>query len=94
MPGFSLHRELEILVAAGLTPYEALQTGTTAVAAFLGTNTGTVEVGKAADMVLLNDNPLENIRNTGRIHGVSLRGEWLSARALEARLDRYRNDVN
>ena len=94
VPGFSLHRELEILVAAGLTPYEALQTGTTAVAAFLGTNTGTVEVGKAADLVLLNDNPLEDIRNAGRIHGVVLRGQWLAARALEARLEKHRNDVN
>lgn len=94
VPGFSLHRELDILVASGLTPFEALQTGTTAVAKFLGTNTGAVEVGKTADLVLLDANPLENIRNAGRIHGVVLRGQWLSAQALEARLYRHRNDVN
>jgi imidazolonepropionase-like amidohydrolase len=94
VPGFSLHRELDILVASGLTPFEALQTGTTAVAKFLGTNTGAVEVGKAADLILVDDNPLENIKNTGRIHGVLLRGQWLPARALEARLNRHRNDVN
>ncbi len=94
VPGFSLHRELDILVASGLTPFEALQTGTTAVAKFLGTNTGAVEVGKAADLILLDANPLENIKNTGRIHGVVLRGQWLPARALEARLYRHRNDVD
>lgn len=94
VPGFSLHRELEILVASGLTPFEALQAGTTAAANFLGLNTGAVEIGRAADLILLNDNPLEDIKNTSRIHGVVLRGQWLSARALEARLDAYRNDVN
>jgi imidazolonepropionase-like amidohydrolase len=94
VPGFSLHRELEVLVASGLTPFEALQTGTTAVAKFLGTNTGAVEVGKAADLILVDDNPLENIKNAGRIHGVVLRGQWLPARALEARLYRHRNDVD
>lgn len=94
VPGFSLHRELEILVASGLTPFEALQAGTTAAANFLGLNTGAVEIGRAADLILLNDNPLEDIKNTSRIHGVVLRGQWLSARALEARLDAYRNDIN
>jgi imidazolonepropionase-like amidohydrolase len=94
VPGFSLHRELDLLVASGLTPFEALQTGTTAAARFLGTNTGTVEVGKAADLVLLDANPLEDIKNAGRIHGVVLRGQWLSSRALEARLYRHRNDID
>jgi imidazolonepropionase-like amidohydrolase len=92
VPGFSLHRELEILVASGLTPFEALQTGTTAAATYLGSNTGAVEIGRAADLMLLDANPLENIKNASRIHGVVLRGRWLPARALEARLDAYRND--
>jgi imidazolonepropionase-like amidohydrolase len=89
VPGFSLHRELDILVASGLTPFEALRTGTTAVADFLGTNTGVVQVGKDADLLLLDANPLEDIRNSRRIHGVMLRGEWLSASALESRLQKY-----
>lgn len=90
VPGFSLHRELDVLVAAGLTPFEALQTGTTAVAEFLGTNTGFVQVGKDADLLLLDANPLDDIQNSRRIHGVMLRGQWLSASTLEHRLERYR----
>jgi len=58
VPGFSLHHELGFLVAAGLTPFEALQTGTTAVAEFLGTNSGVVAIGHEADLVLLDANPL------------------------------------
>ncbi|MGI9232797.1 MAG: amidohydrolase family protein [Woeseiaceae bacterium] len=93
VPGFSLHRELDALVASGLTPFEALQTGTTAVAGFLEINTGTIAVGKEADLVLLNANPLEDIENSRRIHGVMLRGRWLSAQALESRLAKYSNDA-
>lgn len=89
VPGFSLHRELDVLVTTGLTPFEALQTGTSAVAEFLGTNTGVVQVGKDADLLLLDANPLDDIRNSRRIHGVMLRGEWLPAPALESRLDKY-----
>lgn len=89
VPGFSLHRELDVLVMSGLTPFEALQTGTTAVAEFLGTNTGVVRVGKDADLLLLDANPLDDIRNSRRIHGVMLRGVWLPARMLETRLEKY-----
>jgi imidazolonepropionase-like amidohydrolase len=93
VPGFSLHRELDVLVASGLTPFEALQAGTISVAKFLGTNTGSVEVGREADLLLLDANPLADIENSRRIHGVVLRGNWLPASALEARLQKYRNDV-
>lgn len=89
VPGFSLHRELQVLVSSGLTPYEALQTGTTAVAEFLGTNTGSVAIGRTADLVLLDANPLEDIRNSRRIHGVMLGGRWFSALELEAMLEPY-----
>ena len=88
VPGFSLHDELGFLVAAGLSPYEALQTGTTAVAEFLGTNTGAIEIGRDADLLLLDANPLEDIDNTRRVHGVMLRGTWHSAAELEERLSR------
>jgi len=91
VPGFSLHRELDALVAAGLSPYEALYTGTAAVAEFLGSNGGVIAVGRDADLVLLDANPLNDIRNSRRIHGVMLRGSWYGARALEARLSRYRH---
>ena len=89
VPGISLHRELEVLVDAGLTPFEALRTGTTAVAEFLGTNTGSVQVGKDADLILLDANPLDDIRNSRRVHGVMLRGQWLSATTLEHRLEHF-----
>jgi imidazolonepropionase-like amidohydrolase len=85
VPGFSTHLELETYVAAGLTPFEALTTGTTAVAGFLGSNTGIVAVGRDADLVLLNDNPLADITNTRRVHGVMLRGTWHSRQDLDAR---------
>ena len=91
VPGFSLHHELHFLVESGLTPYEALATGTTASALFLGTNTGSVEVGREADLLLLDSNPFEDISNTRRVHGVMLRGSWYSSRDLQARLEPYRS---
>jgi len=92
VPGFSLHRELGLMVAAGLSPFEALRAGTAAPAEFLGLNTGVVAVGRDADLVLLDANPLEDIGNSRRIHGVVLRGEWYPSKALMARLDSYRRD--
>lgn len=89
VPGFSIHRELDALVAAGLTPYEALRTGTVAVADFLELDTGVVAEGKQADLILLNANPLLDISNSKRIHGVMLRGHWLARGELDARLARY-----
>jgi imidazolonepropionase-like amidohydrolase len=86
VPGYSAHQELGFLVTAGLTPYQALQTGTTAVAQFLGSNTGVVAVGKEADLILLDANPLIDIRNAHRIHGVMLRGQWFTAAKLYSRL--------
>lgn len=94
VPGFSLHDELFFLVEAGLTPYEALATGTTAVAKFFGSNTGLVEVGREADLVLLDANPLRNIGNTRRVHGVMLGGRWYSSRELQTRLERFRAKSN
>jgi len=92
VPGFSLHFELENMVAAGLTPFEALSTGTANVARFLGTNTGYIAPGRAADLVLLDANPLEDIRNTRRIHGVMLRGVWHPRGELQKRIEQYRRD--
>lgn len=89
VPGFSVHRELEALVAAGLSPLDALRTGTLAVAEFLGSSGGSVAEGKDADLILLDANPLADIQNSKRIHGVMIRGDWYSATELEARLERY-----
>lgn len=88
VPGFSAHRELETLVAAGLTPYQALVTGTRNVALYFGTadRVGTVEPGKVADLVLLEGNPLADIANTKRIRGVMARGVWVPREELDQRL--------
>jgi imidazolonepropionase-like amidohydrolase len=88
VPGFSIHRELAALVAAGLTPYQALVTGTRNVAAYFGAaeRAGTIEPGKVADLILLDGNPLADIAHTGRIAGVMVRGVWLPRADLDRRL--------
>jgi imidazolonepropionase-like amidohydrolase len=89
VPGFSVHRELEAMVAAGLTPFEALATGTRNVAAYLGTEdrAGTIAVGMQADFILLDANPLTDIRHTTRRAGVMVRGVWHPQAEIEARLE-------
>ena len=91
VPGFSTHRELEALVKAGLTPFQALTTGTAKVAEYFGTldRTGTIAVGKQADLILLDANPLESIANTRRIAGVVLRGRWIPKSEIDSRLAAY-----
>jgi adenine deaminase len=78
-PGFSLHKELELLVEVGLTATDALRAATVWPAEFLGLSEscGSIEVGKRADLVLLDDNPLRDIKNTQRIHAVILDGRLL-----------------
>ena len=89
VPGFSIHQELEALIDAGLTPYEALVTGTRNVALYFGADGefGTVGEGKAADLILLDANPLADIRNVQRRAGVVVRGRWLPEEELQRRLD-------
>ena len=85
VPGFSLHQELEMMVDAGLTPYDALRTGTVNVAAYLDEteSAGTVEVGKRADFMLVSENPLSDIGNAADVSGVFSHGKWRSAADLE-----------
>ena len=77
VPGVDLHNELALLVEAGFSPLEALQAATLSPAKFLGkTNTyGTIQVGRVADLVLLDMNPLEDISHTRKIHAVVLGGK-------------------
>jgi imidazolonepropionase-like amidohydrolase len=84
----SVHRELLGLVHAGLTPYQALATGTRNVAAFFGTadEVGTVAVGKRADLVLLSGNPLEDVRHAKEPAGVMIGGRWLPRVIIDQRL--------
>lgn len=88
VPGFSLHEELELLQKAGLTPSETLASATRLPAVWLGTDgdRGTVEAGKRADLVLLDADPLVDIRNTRKISGVLVGGRWHDRRKLEGML--------
>lgn len=87
-PGFSLHDELELLVQAGLTPAEALQTATLNPAVYLNLSgsLGTIEKGKTADLVLLEANPIENIGNTRKIFAVVANGRYLPKEELQKML--------
>jgi imidazolonepropionase-like amidohydrolase len=87
-PGFSLHDELELLVSAGLSPMEALQTATRNPARYLdqSKDIGTVEQGKIADLVLLEADPLQDIRNTQKIAAAVVGGRLLPRGALQAML--------
>ena len=87
-PGFALHQELAALVAAGLTPWQALAAATSVPAAWLGVSEdrGTVEVGKRANLVLLDADPLADISNSRAISAVIFNGELLDRRALDDRL--------
>ena len=88
VPGYSAHRELGSLVRAGLTPYQALRTGTVNVAKYLGEEgrSGVVRVGARADLLLLDANPLQDIANSLRINGVVVNGRWISPAERERML--------
>ncbi len=86
--GFGIHDELELLVEAGLTPMAALQAATRNAARALkwDDKLGTVQVGKHADLVLLDANPLADIRNSRAINAVVTRGTILSRSSIDAML--------
>ena len=89
--GFSLHEELELLVDAGLSEVKALQAATRNPAqVFNLTDQGTIARGMRADLVLLDANPLQDIRNTRRIRGVVLAGRMMSRGALDGMLREVR----
>jgi hypothetical protein len=89
VPGFSVQREIEVMAAAGLTPFEILQSGTRNVAEYFGTlpEMGTVEKGKRADLILLDGNPLDDLSNVARRSGVMVKGRWIAEREIQKRLE-------
>jgi len=89
VPGFSLHREMQAMHAAGMSSYAILAAATRNVAAHIGVKgqTGTVVPGAKADLVLLKGNPLEDIGNVARQAGVMVAGRWLSEDEIAKRLD-------
>ena len=100
VPGFALHREIALMVEAGLTPYQVLESGTRNVATYakqdlkLDGRFGTVAVGNRADLMLLDGNPLEDIANVARRSGVMVRGRWLPAAELERGLEEIAARLN
>ena len=96
LPGFGLHDELALLVQAGLSPGEALRTATLNPAEFLGREKefGSIAVGKRADLVLLERNPLNDIRHTTSVWGVIRAGQYLDRAGLDRMLEAVRKRVN
>ncbi|WP_327007463.1 amidohydrolase family protein [Dactylosporangium sp. NBC_01737] len=86
-PGFSLHDELELLVRAGVPAMRALQAATRDAARFLGLGSGTVRREAPADLVVLDADPLADIRNTRHIHAVVVRGELITAERRDTMLE-------
>jgi imidazolonepropionase-like amidohydrolase len=85
VPGYSDHRELELLVRAGLTPREALRAATRNAAVLIGVDSlGLLAPGKVADLLILSKDPLEDIRNTRAITAVMARGYLLDADSIRA----------
>ncbi len=88
VPGFSLHNEMAAMAKAGMTPYEILKSGTINVGEYFQRydSFGTIAVGKRADLILVNENPLENIANVKKRVGVMIRGRWMSEADIQMRL--------
>ncbi len=92
VPGFALHREIDYMEAAGMTPWQILRSGTTEVASYVADHLGLdgsfgrVAVGHRADLVLLEENPVDDLDNLTTRVGVMARGRWLPAAEIEAGL--------
>ena len=92
VPGFCLHDELEYFTKAGLTPLKALQTATINPARFLGREQtqGSIEAGKRADLILLEANPLSDIRNVAHIRNVVVRGKLVTKSDIDGITESHR----
>jgi len=90
VPGFSIHHEMKDMSEVGISNYKILQSGTINPAIFFKTkgHVGKIITGAPADLVLLNENPLEDIRNAQKIEGVMIGKNWLSKKIIQSRLDK------
>ena len=93
VPGFALHRELQVMVDAGMSSYEILRSGTVAVGEYVAShlgldgNFGTIAPGQRADLVLLGSNPLDDLANLFDRVGVMVRGRWVDRAEIDAGLE-------
>lgn len=92
VPGFSIHDELRILVENGFTPYEAIAAGTVVASGVVKRmngqdDFGTIVPGKRADLILLQQNPLEDVANIRKIHGVMTAGRWYDQMTIAEMLE-------
>ena len=90
VPGFAVHEELANLVEVGLTPFEAIRAATSGAADFLKAQTewGRVASGLRADLLLVEGNPLQDVKNAQRLLGVMVRGRWIPESTLRESLER------
>ncbi len=94
VPGFSLHQELEYMANAGLTPYQVLVTGTVNAAKYFNRpGDGVVKPGATANLVLLNGNPLGDIKQTSNIAGVMVGQNWLPKEEIDRRLENLKGKI-
>jgi imidazolonepropionase-like amidohydrolase len=91
--GFAVHREMEALAAAGVPALSVLQAATRNAAEHLGeaNQWGSVAPGQRADLLLLEANPLQDVKHTRAISGVMTRGRWLPRAELDAKLEAVAN---
>ena len=88
VPGFAVHHEMAQYVDVGMTPYEVLETGTKKPAEYFNATDefGVVAVGRRADLILLTDNPLDDIGNVAAPAGVMVNGRWFPEEEIQRRL--------
>jgi imidazolonepropionase-like amidohydrolase len=88
VPGFSVHREMALMLAAGMTPYQILLTATRNAGEYHKDKArfGTVTAGSRADLILVGGNPLKDLSNVARRAGVMVRGRWLAEEEIQKRL--------
>jgi len=90
-PGFSIVREMQMMAEAGMTPYQVMRAGTEQIGEYFKRPCGTITAGACADLILLDGNPLQDLRNLTRRRGVMVRGRWMPDAELRRRLERIRN---
>lgn len=90
VPGFSIHRELQEMVAAEMSPYEIIKSGTYNVGQYFSNEDdfGTIAEGQRADLILVNKNPLDDVAHIRNHAGVMVRGKWLSKEEIDKRLSK------